>query len=126
VTTTDPEIDHVTDPFVTWTVDQIIEGLNELCDGGDPGSQDAPFGSYARPTSIVRNVLIVRPNDQAEDWDDEMRDEAEPWLTDFELNADGFPERPVVRITVERIDHDPEAIEQTNAVLVDRKLRPIR
>lgn len=113
-------IDNATDPFVDWTVDQIAEGLNEMCDGGAPGSQDAPFGSYARPTQVAPNVLIVRPNDQAEDWED-GHDE---WVEQFEMNAKGFPERPVVRIIVERVE-DPDEIAQINQALIERDRRPI-
>lgn len=93
--------DHANDPHVSWIVDQIVEGLNEHCDGGAPGSEYAPFGSYARPESDGPNVLVVAPNGDAEDWAEQDPDE--PWVIDFELNEHGAPTTPVVRITVERI-----------------------
>lgn len=102
-TTIPADYDHAADPFVDWVTDQITEGLHELCDGGAPGSEHAPFGSYARPT-VDGNVLTIVPNDNPEDWADERRDPDEPWLIDFEIEPEGtYPSTPVVRITVERI-----------------------
>jgi hypothetical protein len=97
--------DHASDPFVSWVVDQIAEGMNEHCDGGAVGSEQAPFGSYARPRFNVRwpvNVLTVHPHNDPEDWA-EGSDPDEPWVIDFKLNDQGYPTTPVVRITVERI-----------------------
>ena len=90
------EFDHANDPAVSFIIQGLIDDLHEMNDGGEPGSDEAPFGIYAQ-TEDEGNVLIVRPDPDEDNWGTDAEGERiEGW------NGEA-PTTPVVRITVERI-----------------------
>lgn len=93
-------VDHAADPAVKYLINALGDDLHEMADGGAPGSEDAPFGTYAT-SETDGNIVTIKPDDDPDNWVDPDTDERYPHPCGYDDK--GIPVGPIVRATYERI-----------------------